>query len=66
MAKFEEEKVINALHPEKAMRRILNVLPTTLILTCILLAELAGDTNKLIYCGFLFVADVILIKGGKE
>lgn len=47
------------------MRRILKVLPTTFILACMLLSELAGDTNELIFCGFLLVADVILLQGGK-
>lgn len=44
------------------MRRILKVLPTIIILTCMLLSELAGDTNKLIFCGFLLIADILKTK----
>lgn len=48
------------------MRRILKVLTTTLILTCMLLSLRADNTNELLFYGFLLVADTIETIGGKE
>lgn len=43
------------------MKRFLRILPLLIIMTCMVLSELTGNTNKLIFCGFLFLADVYLI-----
>lgn len=43
------------------MKRLLKTLPTTLLLTVMLISELNGNISRLIFSGFLFLADVYLV-----
>lgn len=43
------------------MRRLLKILPTTFILTVMLLSCLEENLSRLIFSGFLFLADVYLV-----
>ena len=43
------------------MNRLLRVLPTIFLSFVMLLSELNGNISRLIFVGFLFLADVYLI-----
>lgn len=54
-------KMVNIIMEVSRMKRFLRILPLFIIMTGMLLSELTGNTNKLIFCGFLFLADVYII-----